>query len=162
MFMREKANGTFLWVSLIIKELEKAESWELLEVLKEMPTDLTAVYERMLRHIKYLERRNPEFCQNILSTVFTAYRPLSLAELGMLSSLLNEISANFKSIKKLITLCGSFLTIRDGCIYFIHQSAKDFLSQEGSQYNISKRHLNIYKQSITAVSKHLCPSRLRA
>ncbi|KAL7785180.1 hypothetical protein V8C37DRAFT_394617, partial [Trichoderma ceciliae] len=151
--MREKANGTFLWVSLIIKELEKAESWELMEVVKEMPTDLTAVYKRMLRQIKHLERRNPEFCQNILSTVFTAYRPLSLAELGILSSLPNEISENFKAIKKLIIMCGSFLTIREGNIYFIHQSAKDFLSSEEFQHNISKRHLDIYKQSIKAMSR---------
>ncbi|KAL7920859.1 hypothetical protein ACQKWADRAFT_297571 [Trichoderma austrokoningii] len=151
--MREKANGTFLWVSLILKELEKAEGWELMEVVEEMPTDLTAVYERMIRQIEHLGRRNPEFCRNILSTVFTAYRPLSLAEVGMLSSLPSEISASFNSIKKLITMCGSFLTIREGNIYFIHQSAKDFLSLEGSQHNIFERHLDIYKQSIKAMSK---------
>ncbi|KAK0758149.1 hypothetical protein N5P37_009450 [Trichoderma harzianum] len=39
--LREKANGTFLWVSLVMKELEDVQSWEVTEVVKEMPMDLS-------------------------------------------------------------------------------------------------------------------------
>ncbi|KAL7904347.1 Pfs, NACHT and WD domain protein [Trichoderma velutinum] len=150
--MQAKANGTFLWVSLIMKELEEAESWQVMQVVKEMPRDLTAVYKRMISQVRNLKQPNAELCQNILSTVFTAYRPLSLAELGILSSLPSEISTSFQSIKKLIAMCGSFLTIRGGSIYFIHQSAKDFLSSEKFQHDIFERHLDIYKRSIKAMS----------
>jgi hypothetical protein len=151
--MQQKANGTFLWVSLVMKELEEVESWEIMQVIKEMPTDLTAVYQRMINQIQHLKRGNAEHCRNILSTVFTAYRPLSLLEFKILSGLPDGILEDLGSIKRLITLCGSFLTIREGGIYFIHQSAKDFLSTEAFQDDIAERHFNIYKRSIAAISK---------
>ena len=36
--LRRKANGTFLWVSLIINELKEVEKCEVLEVINEVPT----------------------------------------------------------------------------------------------------------------------------
>ncbi|KAF1962191.1 hypothetical protein CC80DRAFT_542514 [Byssothecium circinans] len=38
--MRRKANGTFLWVSLVIKDLKDAMSWEVLQILDEVPVEL--------------------------------------------------------------------------------------------------------------------------
>ncbi|KKP01520.1 hypothetical protein THAR02_06380 [Trichoderma harzianum] len=151
--LREKANGTFLWVSLVMKELEDVQSWEVTEVVKEMPMDLSAVYRRMISQIRHQRRGNAKFCWKILSTIFTAYYPLSLGELGILAGLPNEISEHFESIINLVTMCGSFLTIREGTIYFIHQSAKDFLSKEVFQSDAAQRHTGIYEQSITAISK---------
>lgn len=150
--LRQKANGTFLWVSLVVKELEDVQSWEVMEVVKEMPTDLTAVYRRMINQIRQQRRGNAEFCWKIISTIFTAYYPLSLGELGLLSGLPKNISAHLESIAKLVTLCGSFLTIRQGIVYFIHQSAKDFLSTEAFESDAARRHTDIYEQSTTAIS----------
>ncbi|UKZ78369.1 hypothetical protein TrVFT333_006106 [Trichoderma virens FT-333] len=151
--MRQKANGTFLWASLVMRELEYAQSWELMEIVMEMPMDLTAVYKRMLGQIRRLRRGNPERCWSILSTIFTAYYPLSVAELGILSGLPSDISENIESISNLVAMCGSFLTIREGTIYFIHQSAKDFLSAEVFHSNAAQRDADIYKHSIAAISK---------
>ncbi|KAL6793010.1 hypothetical protein J3E68DRAFT_451436 [Trichoderma sp. SZMC 28012] len=150
--LREKANGTFLWVSLVMKELEDVQSWEVIEVVKEMPMDLSAVYKRMIDQIRHHRRGNTKFCWEILSTIFTAYYPLSLGELGILSVLPKEISEHLESIIQLVIMCGSFLTIREGIVYFIHQSAKDFLSTEVFQSNTTQRHTCIYEQSITAIS----------
>ncbi|PKK48900.1 hypothetical protein CI102_6562 [Trichoderma harzianum] len=150
--LREKANGTFLWVSLVMKELEDVQSWEVTEVVKEMPMDLSAVYRRMISQIRHQRRGNAKFCWKILSTIFTAYYPLNLGELGILAGLPNEISEHFERIKQLVTMCGSFLTIREGTIYFIHQSAKDFLSTEAFQSDAAQRHADIFEQSITAIS----------
>ncbi|KAL6821800.1 hypothetical protein J3E69DRAFT_339363 [Trichoderma sp. SZMC 28015] len=150
--LRGKANGTFLWVSLVMKELEDVQSWEIMEVVREMPTDLTAVYKRMIGQIRNQRRGNANFCWKILATIFTAYYPLSLGELGILAGLPKEISEHLESIIKLVTMCGSFLTIRQGIIYFIHQSAKDFLSTEAFQSDIAQRHTHIYDQSTTAIS----------
>ncbi|KAF3074260.1 hypothetical protein CFAM422_003533 [Trichoderma lentiforme] len=150
--LREKAHGTFLWVSLVMKELEDVQSWEVTEVVKEMPMDLSAVYRRMISQIRNQRRGNVKLCWKILSAIFTAYYPLSLGELGILAGLPNEISEHFESIKKLVTMCGSFLTIREDTIYFIHQSAKDFLSTEVFQSDAAQRHADIFEQSITAIS----------
>ena len=47
--LRRKAHGTFLWVSLVIHELQDAESYDLLQVIEEAPADLNKVYIRMLK-----------------------------------------------------------------------------------------------------------------
>jgi len=46
--MREKANGTFLWVALVVEELGKTDSWDMLEVLGELPEKLDGLYSRMM------------------------------------------------------------------------------------------------------------------
>ncbi|KAL7941032.1 cytochrome cd1-nitrite reductase-like protein [Trichoderma barbatum] len=121
--LKQKADGTFLWVSLVMKELEDVQSWDVLEVVQDMPMDLTAVYRRMIEQIRKQRRGNAKFCWKILSTV------------GMISDLPKEISEHGESISKLVAMCGSFLTIREDTVYFIHQ------------------HADIFKQSIAAISK---------
>jgi hypothetical protein len=51
--MHEKANGTFFWVALVFQALEreKVESWDMLQVIKEMPADLQKLYDRMIRQV---------------------------------------------------------------------------------------------------------------
>ncbi|KAH8591892.1 quinon protein alcohol dehydrogenase-like superfamily [Bisporella sp. PMI_857] len=122
-----KANGTFLWAALVLKELEPVESWDVLDVLQEMPLELEPLYDRMLRQVEQLHRRDPEFCRLVLSTITLAYRPLHLLEVGALSDLPRQISSNLDKVMKVVNKCGSLLTVRDNRAYFIHQSAKDFL-----------------------------------
>jgi hypothetical protein len=122
-----KANGTFLWAALVLKELEPVESWDVLDVLQDMPPELEPLYERMLRQVEQLQRKDPEFCRLVLSTITLAYRPLHLLEVGALSDLPRQISSNLDNILKVVNKCGSFLTVRENRTYFIHQSAKDFL-----------------------------------
>jgi hypothetical protein len=123
----DKANGTFLWAALVLKELEPIESWDVLDVLQDMPPELEPLYDRMLCQVEQLQRRDPVFCRLVLSTITLAYRPLHLLEVGALSDLPMEISTNLDKVVKVINKCGSFLTIRENRTYFIHQSAKDFL-----------------------------------
>lgn len=122
-----KAGGTFLWAALALKELELVDSWDVLDVLQEMPPELESLYDRMLRQVQQLQRNDPEFCRLVLSTMTLAYRPLHLLEVGALSGLPRQISTNLDSVMRVVNKCGSFLTIRENCTYFIHQSAKDFL-----------------------------------
>ncbi|KAH7393735.1 hypothetical protein BKA64DRAFT_724800 [Cadophora sp. MPI-SDFR-AT-0126] len=125
-----KANGTFLWAALVLKELEPVESWDVLDVLQDMPPELEPLYDRMLRQVEQLQRKDPEFCRLVLSTITLAYRPLHLLEVGALSVLPQQISSNLEKVVKVVNKCGSFLTVRDNRTYFIHQSAKDFLLEK--------------------------------
>jgi hypothetical protein len=122
-----KAGGTFLWAALALKELEPVESWDVLDVLQEMPPELEPLYDRMLRQVQQLQRKDPEFCRLVLSTMTLAYRPLHLLEVGALSGLPGQISINLDNVMRIVNKCGSFLTVRENRTYFIHQSAKDFL-----------------------------------
>ncbi|UKZ66551.1 uncharacterized protein TrAtP1_007723 [Trichoderma atroviride] len=151
--VQQKANGTFLWVSLVMKELQKVEAWEVMEVVADMPTDLVALYNRMMHQINSLSRRNKSLCKNLLSAVFTAYYPLSLAEVGVVAGIPDHISGSLESIAKLVTMCGSLLTLNEDKVYFIHQSAKDFVYTEIHSTDAAKRHLDVFKQSVAAISK---------
>ncbi|KAG4427767.1 hypothetical protein IFR05_016752, partial [Cadophora sp. M221] len=125
-----KAAGTFLWVALVLKELVLVESWDVLEVLDEIPSGLKSLYHRMIQQIDQLQRKDPEFCRCVLSTMILAYRPLLLDELAALSGLPERISKSHDYVARVVRQCGSFLTIRGGTVFFIHQSAKDYLSEE--------------------------------
>lgn len=98
-----------------------------------VPAGLQPLYDRMMRQVQQLKCKDPEFCRLVLSTMTLAYRPLHLLELGILSGLPVEIVGNLDSTVKIVGKCGSFLTIREDYIYFIHQSAKDYLDSNTSE-----------------------------
>ncbi|KAF1360474.1 hypothetical protein EJ07DRAFT_177182 [Lizonia empirigonia] len=56
--LRRKANGTFLWVALMMQELEKPESWDPLAVVEEAPAGLPQLYNHMMDQIQRLSPRN--------------------------------------------------------------------------------------------------------
>ncbi|KAI9777861.1 MAG: hypothetical protein M1839_008538 [Geoglossum umbratile] len=153
--LRRKASGTFLWVALVIQELEKPESWDPLQVVEEVPTDLHQLYDRMVNQIQRLAKRNSEVCQFILSIATVAYRPLHLAEIGSLCGLQGQISALMKNVRKIVAMCGSFLTVRDDQVYLIHQSAKDYLSDMARATifpSPTKTHHDIFSRSLELMS----------
>ncbi|KAK0674630.1 hypothetical protein QBC41DRAFT_264172 [Cercophora samala] len=127
--LREKANGTFLWVSLVCQELESPESWDPLSVVEDVPVGLYELYDRMMKNLPTKGRDN---CHQILSFATLAFRPLHLAELACLLRLPSSTGAPLPDMKRLTAMCGSFLTIRDGQVYLVHQSAKDYLSSHSS------------------------------
>jgi hypothetical protein len=84
----------------------------------------------MMQQITQLKRYNPKFCRQRLATVSTAFRPLHLAELGLLSGLPRSISNHMENMKQIAKMCGSFLTIREDTVFIVHQSANDFFNRE--------------------------------
>jgi len=132
--MCQKSNGTFLWVALVIVigEMRQALKRDMLKVLEDMPSGLTLVYERMTKHIQQLQRQYPRLCFLALSAATLAYQPLHLCEINIVAGLQEEIT-DLEDLERIINMCGSFLTIRDNYVYFIHQSAKDYLTTICSQ-----------------------------
>jgi hypothetical protein len=126
--LRKKANGTFLWVALVMQKLEEPQSWDPLAIVQEAPAGLDQLYDRMVGQIQQLKGKNAEICQLLLSTAVVAYRPLYLVEMGSLRGLQNPATVLADTVRKIITMCGSFLTVCNEQIYFVHQSAKDYLS----------------------------------
>jgi hypothetical protein len=64
----------------------------------------------------------------MLATMAVVYRPLTLIELVTLVDLLDNMIDDVESLAEAVKLCGSFLTIRHGTVYFVHQSAKAFFA----------------------------------
>ncbi|PVH90269.1 NACHT-domain-containing protein, partial [Periconia macrospinosa] len=63
------------------------------------------------------------------------------------------------SIREIIAICGSFLTLREETIYFVHQSAKDFLlARAAKEVFLSRKedvHYTIFARSIETMSRTL-------
>ncbi|KAK6524862.1 hypothetical protein TWF281_011763 [Arthrobotrys megalospora] len=160
----EKADGTFLWVALVLEDLRTLQGayqykMDVLKKLEEIPGGLPQLYSRMLARINNLPGDNPRLCRIILATIALAYRPLQLTELPTLTELGND-STNTNILGVLVSDCGSFLTLRKGTIYFIHQSAKDFLIEAAPSTIFSpggpeRIHYSMFSSSLQAMSKTL-------
>jgi WD40 repeat protein len=124
----QKSNGTFLWVALVVQEMQKCQrSAAVVEVLERTPRGLIPLYNRMIQQIQLFEGADRELCTLVLSIATLGYRPLHLHELCRLTGLHNQ-QDGFGDLENIVGMCGSFLTIRDNYVYLIHQSAKDYLS----------------------------------
>ncbi|CAN9191599.1 unnamed protein product [Alternaria alternata] len=153
-----KANGTFLWVALVMQELKKPESWDPLAVVEEAPAGLHQLYDRMMEQIQRLSERNVDICQSLLCTTAVAYRPLYLAEMGSLCRSAGRATIVAETVRKIVAMCGSFLTIRNEQVYLVHQSAKDYLSDKMRATALpsqSEMHYGLFAQSLELLSSKL-------
>ena len=94
-------------------------SWDLLEVVEEMPPTLEELYDRMMQQIQQLKWNDPEYCVRVLSAASLAYRPLHLAELGILSGLSKTVAANADTVREVVLPCGSFLAVQNNDIVHV-------------------------------------------
>lgn len=125
------ANDTFLWVSLVCQNLQKTPRWNVLKKLDAFPPGLDSLYERMIEQIRNSD--DGDLCKQILASIATVYQPITLQELTSLIEVLEGMADDPVSLQEIIGHCGSFLTIRGNTIYFVHQSAKDFLISKGTK-----------------------------
>ncbi|KAF3809312.1 Vegetative incompatibility protein HET-E-1, partial [Colletotrichum gloeosporioides] len=124
----QKSNSTFLWAALVCQQLadNSTNSWEVESKLNDTPAGLHELYDRMLDQA--LRSTNRDLSQRILAVASLVYRPVTVAELKSLLGLRDAGLVNdTQPLEKGVQQCGSFLTVRDGVMYFLHQSAKDFL-----------------------------------
>jgi hypothetical protein len=129
----DKAESTFLWVSLVCKELETVEHRRVRKVLQELPPGLDPLYERMMGQVSAQQDvETKKFCKDVLQSITLAYRPLELREVVVSAGLPEDEFCDVRGIDDLVSRCGSFLNIRDDTVFFVHLSAKDyFMSGNG-------------------------------
>ena len=155
--LSSNANDTFLWVALVCQELEKISRRNTLAKCKAFPSGLNDLYKRMMEQI--CSSDDVDICKSILACVTTVYRPITLKEITSLVDMQEDISDDPEDLEEAIRLCGSFLTIRDCTIYFVHQSAKDFLLTKAAGeiflLKIQEEHQNIFSRSLQVMSEVL-------
>jgi hypothetical protein len=106
--------------------------------------------------------------KRILSIVAVVYRPITLRELVSLDDALDklnnleDLSEDIEDLEQTVGQCGSFLTIRESTVYFVHQSAKDFLLQENTSRElfpsgVKEVHYTIFSRSLQIMSRTLRP-----
>ena len=154
------ADDTFLWVALVCQNLENTPKRKTLAKLNAFPPGLGSLYERMMQQICNLDDTDDiDICKRVLALIAIVYRPITLEELTSLIELHEYLNNDLESLREIISLCSSFLTIRQGTIYFVHQSAKDFLVTKSFDdifpFGKEEVHHEVFSRSLQVMSKTL-------
>ncbi|KAL2885822.1 Vegetative incompatibility protein HET-E-1 [Ceratocystis lukuohia] len=155
--LQSNAHGTFLWVALVCQELsnEKTRKRHTLAKLKSFPPGLDALYKEMLQQMS--QSRDAQLCKDVIAKVLVVYRPITLEELhGLVEGL---TGVGMEEVEEVIKLCGSFLTLNDNAVSFVHQSAKDyFMDQALDQVlpsDIAHQHQTVFMRSMDLLCETL-------
>ncbi|KAH7163709.1 Pfs, NACHT, and ankyrin domain protein [Fusarium sp. MPI-SDFR-AT-0072] len=134
--LRDKADGTFLWVGLACKELENIPSKEAVEVLQRMPKDLHSLYKKLLdTALEHRGLAHQVQVQRILSFVAVCLRPLTVLELSEACQLHQneeDLETRIQFTREQIESCRLMVIIQDEKVLLLHQSVKDFLARAGA------------------------------
>jgi hypothetical protein len=152
--LTSNANDTFLWVALVCQELKRTANRHVLKKLAAFPPGLDDLYRRMMQQMS--ESDDADICRCVLASTAVLYRPVTIRELVALVEQLEDVSSD---VREIINLCGSFLTVREDTVYFVHQSAKDFLLAKAS-YEVFPNgaedvHRAIFSTSLAHLSRTL-------
>ncbi|PYH39670.1 NACHT and WD40 domain protein [Aspergillus neoniger CBS 115656] len=115
--LHDRASNTYIWFSLMFGEIENAPEARWQKIIENTPRQLNELYESLLRQLPWPE------CKTVLTVAMVARRPLSLWEMEQLTGMETGVNAG----RDYVTGCRSFLSIRGEMVYFIHQSAQDWL-----------------------------------
>ncbi|KAK0761671.1 hypothetical protein N5P37_005653 [Trichoderma harzianum] len=132
--LQETPHRTYLWVYLIFdhikqggfkKTLQGAES-----TIRTLPKNVNEAYEQILNKSK-----EDPMVRKALSIILAASRPLTISEMNIAMDIKAtthtfhdldlEDESDFKS--RLRSWCGLFISIYHGKVYFLHQTAREFL-----------------------------------
>lgn len=127
----EKAEGTFLWVALVLSSLEKSRiltARNVLRIIQQIPPGLSNLYKKFLHDISPIDR---ELASNVLSLIITAVRPLNSKEIEILLRVHpsddraeDDVALDSRSIELLLD---PFVQAKHSEIHLVHHSVKEFL-----------------------------------
>ncbi|KAG9229085.1 hypothetical protein BJ875DRAFT_508153 [Amylocarpus encephaloides] len=169
-YLSSNTDATFLWVALVLQALETIDRRNTHKRVREFPPGLGPLYRQMMDQI--CESDQPiSASEYSLSIVAVVYRPMTLRELVSLDDELvslndelhkldnvKNLPEDIKNLERTVGQCRSFLTIRESTVYFIHQSAKDFLYQENASRElfpsrVAEVHYTVFSRSLQIMSR---------
>lgn len=127
----DKSEGCFLWVELVMQELEKhGYSTEGVErILDQVPPGMDRLYTRTISEIMETDEEGRKVAEAILSIVVCAIHPLTVAELANALKIHLRINLLEHTIK---SSCGNLIYVdKGGHVCLVHQTARDYLLKHG-------------------------------
>ncbi|CAG8237735.1 unnamed protein product, partial [Penicillium olsonii] len=150
-----KAEGTFLWVSLVCRRLEDICADEALATIQNLPPGLHLFYDRILNQLREGQLDDVSRYMRLLKAMMLVYRPLKLEEVP-------NVTGQFcggDTIQFMVNHCASFVRIRENNIEFVHQSARDYLAGENGLAKLDLHgqyeHYHIVLGCLSHLSKQL-------
>jgi hypothetical protein len=132
--LQETTHRTYLWVYLVFDYLQKEDFKKTPKGVESaiaiLPRSINEAYDRILSKSK-----EDPMVRKALSIILAAGRPLTLSEMNYAVNI-DDTSQSFydldledeKDFKlRLRSWCGLFVSIYQGKIYFLHQTAREFL-----------------------------------
>jgi hypothetical protein len=133
--LRETIHRTYLWLYLIFDFLENENFKKTVQAVEDMiqtlPNSVNEAYEQILNRSTHDYRT----VRKALSIILVASQPLTLSEMNVAMNIDKaiktiydldlEVEADFE--ERLRSLCGLFISVHHGRIYFLHQTAREFL-----------------------------------
>ncbi|KAK2732923.1 hypothetical protein FQN57_002444, partial [Myotisia sp. PD_48] len=142
--LRDKAEGTFLWVGIACEELSRCSSKNAVKILRNLPTGLYSLYETLFKAALDRDEEERQGIIRILNFVVISQRPLDLLELSIACQLHKEQAheERLEFTRDDIELCRLMIIVQDDKVFLLHKSVKDFLTtfDNGRYINESKSH----------------------
>ena len=137
----QKSCGSFLWVALVVEEMQSAFSEaDMQRVLEEVPGGMGPLYERALASISNT-KRSKHVIRAILQWTVCAIRPLTVEELA--DALQLDIGEKGLALDNFIkTNCGQLVHVdRSGRVSLLHETVRAFLlrTELESEFAVDKR-----------------------
>lgn len=158
--LQSTGHRTYLWVYLVFDYLAggnfKRTSRGILSAIASLPRTVNEAYEQILN-----KTNESPIVWKALCIVLAARRPLTLSEMNVavnveesmesMADLDLEDDEDFK--RRLRSWCGLFISVHQGCIYFLHQTAREFLLADSKSSTSISSGLR-WHQSITNRHAH--------
>lgn len=148
----QKAASSFLWVSLICDDLQKATMSEVQRKLSDLPPGLECLYSGAFDEILRTQPEIKSECMQLLQMTAMAFRPLNRREVGvMIPALVDE-----KELLDVLRRCSSFVRMQGDQMELVHESAREFLMRKIFQSPFDGfnecSHWRIVEQSLCCLS----------
>ncbi|KAI9718673.1 MAG: hypothetical protein M1828_006608 [Chrysothrix sp. TS-e1954] len=122
----EKADGSFLWVRLILDRLK--DNWHtsngLQRVLAETPPGMESLYHSMINAVASQEERLRDLAVKVIIWTACAFRPIRVEEL---EEALEPEFGSFSNLQgSIVQICGHFIKLDGDNMRVTHETAKDY------------------------------------
>ncbi|KAI1501045.1 hypothetical protein F5X99DRAFT_418835 [Biscogniauxia marginata] len=139
-----RSNACFLWVRLVMDELETIYSNEsILHALESIPEGMVPYYERTIR-IMSENKHEKHIAKAVLLWVVASSRSLTITELSQALEL--DIGTQLGNAKNAVEgLCGQFVLVdeQSGLVELVHPTVREFLlSGAAGEFLVSKAEAN--------------------
>ncbi|KAI2615430.1 NACHT and WD domain protein [Hypoxylon sp. NC1633] len=149
-----KSNACFLWVRLVLDELEQVYSSEsIVQVLQSIPEGMMPYYERTMRAMAE-NKLEKHIAQAVLIWTVASARNLTIAEPSRALNL--DINTVLPSAKSAVEgLCGQLVSVSNssGLVDLVHPTAREFLMSEAA--GEFREHSPLLDYAITQFSEHI-------
>ncbi|KAI7970530.1 hypothetical protein EIK77_002767 [Talaromyces pinophilus] len=138
--LREKAEGTFLWVAFACEKLEGIGSRDAIKKLQSLPQGLHSLYAKLLEMALDADEDSFDTLSRILAVVATSRRPLSVLELSIACKFYEEEDNEHreKYTEEYVDMCCLMVVIQDGFVRLLHKSVRDFLLISTPPFSINE------------------------